>query len=323
MGKAKTTEQFKEEMLLVNPNIEIIGEYINSKTKILVMDKSCGHQWNTTVPYSLLNGVGCPICKNIERVKSVTINRTGEINYNKYGSKMTIINYVNAHNIDVEFENGYIVRNRNYREFLKGQTSSPYDKTIHDTGYIGEGKYRSYPNEMPSQAYNTWTHMLERCYSKRTKERNPTYKDVNCNEHWHNFQNFAQWYEENYYEIEGETMQLDKDILHKGNKIYSPNNCVFVPNFINSLFIKNDANRGEYPIGVSFDKKQNKFKAEYKDTFSRKGVYLGSYINSKKAFESYKFHKEKHIKFIADQYKDKIPKKLYDAMYNWVVEITD
>lgn len=36
-----------------------------------------------------------------------------------------------------------------------------------------------------------------------------------------------------------------------------------------------------------------------------------------------KHTKEKHIKKIANKFKNNIPKKLYDALYNYEVEITD
>lgn len=80
--------------------------------------------------------------------------------------------------------------------------------------------------------------MLERCYSARYQERKPTYKGCSVCDEWLNYQNFAKWYDDNYYEIKGEIMCLDKDILVKGNKIYSPENCVFVPNYINVLFAR-------------------------------------------------------------------------------------
>ena len=49
--------------------------------------------------------------------------------------------------------------------------------------------------------------------------KNLTYTNCEVDEDWLNFQNFAKWYKENYYEIEGEQMELDKDILYKHNKL--------------------------------------------------------------------------------------------------------
>lgn len=122
-------------------------------------------------------------------------------------------------------------------------------------------------------------------------------------------------------------MCLDKDILYKGNKVYSPKNCVFVPEKINILFIKSNKSRGGYPIGVSYHKQNRKFVAkcsiyDFKEN-KQKLIYLGCYDTPEKAFKAYKQFKEKHIKKVADYYKDKIPNKLYQAMYDYEVEITD
>lgn len=113
-------------------------------------------------------------------------------------------------------------------------------------------------------------------------------------------------------------MHLDKDILIKGNKIYSPNTCIFVPQKINSLFTKRNSVRGEYPIGVTYSKKNHKFEPQVQGR-----GWLGYYDTPEESFEVYKKNKEKRIKEIADEYKNKIPIKLYDALYDYKVEITD
>ena len=71
--------------------------------------------------------------------------------------------------------------------------------------------------------------ILERGYSKLWKEKHPTYENVYVCEEWHNFQNFAKWYYNNYYSINEERMEIDKDILYKNNKVYSPDTCIIVP----------------------------------------------------------------------------------------------
>ena len=62
-GKKKTHEQFIQEMNKVNPNIEILGTYINGKTKILCRCKLCKCEWKT-VPADLLRHHGCPKCRS-------------------------------------------------------------------------------------------------------------------------------------------------------------------------------------------------------------------------------------------------------------------
>ena len=122
-------------------------------------------------------------------------------------------------------------------------------------------------------------------------------------------------------------MHLDKDILYKGNKIYSPSTCIFVPNRINTLFTKSNLTRGKYPIGVNIDNKTHKFRARCSifDNINKKviRVTLGSYNNEIEAFQCYKRFKENYIKEVAEEYKNLIPTKLYEAMYKYEVEITD
>lgn len=133
---------------------------------------------------------------------------------------------------------------------------------------------------------------------------------------------FAKWWDENYYEIEGQRMEVDKDILHKGNKIYSPNTCVFTPGNINALIINCKKVRGNYPIGVN--KLDNgKFRARYSNAMSGKRIHLGCFDTPEEAFRVYKLNKENHIKEVADYYKNQIPERLYKALYNWIIEITD
>ena len=196
-----------------------------------------------------------------------------------------------------------------------------YERSVYGVGYYGEGKYVAKINGKHTPYYKTWNDMMIRAYSNKLHKKFKTYKDCKVCEEWHNFQNFAKWYEENYYEIEGEKMHLDKDILVKGNKLYSPETCVFVPQRINSLFTKGDKRRNIYPIGVSLYKKTNKYVAHLNKNDKRKT--LGYFDNTIDAFNCYKQAKENYIKEVADQYKDKIPKKLYDAMYKYEVEITD
>lgn len=167
--------------------------------------------------------------------------------------------------------------------------------------------------------------MLKRCYDPKFHENNSSYIKCEVFKDWLNFQNFAKWYDDNFYQLENEVMHLDKDILYKHNKIYSPKTCIFTPQNINILFIKSEKSRGDAPIGVYWDKIKNVFIAQGTifENGKSKTVYLGRYNNSNDAFQSYKNFKENHLKEIANLYKDRIPQKLYDALINYKVEITD
>lgn len=247
------------------------------------------------------------------------IDRTGEQKLNKWGSLMTILEYNNTKDITVEFENGYKVYAQ-YNNFLKGNIKSPYDKTIYNIGYIGDGEYGV---DLPQ--YDYWKSMLRRCYDEKALKRDSTYEDKYVCEEWHNYQTFAKWFDENYYECnDGYVMDLDKDILNKGNKIYSPETCIFVSHRINTLFTKRNSCRGDYPIGVS-KYKGTKYKARCSVLINGKREIknIGSYDTPEEAFCKYKEFKENYIKEVAEEYRDLIPVELYEAMVNYVVNIDD
>ncbi|UGO46092.1 HNH endonuclease [Bacillus phage vB_BanS_Chewbecca] len=241
-------------------------------------------------------------------------NRLGEINYNECKSKMTIVEYNSHEDIVVEFENGFRVKTK-YRYFKRGKVKSVYDKTLCGVGYIGEGKYKS-----KSNAYKIWSSIMNRVYDIEYHHNNPTYSGCSVAEEWHNFQIFAKWYDDNYYEIDGQRMQLDKDILIKGNKIYSPETCVFVPQCINLLLTKRENERGMYPIGVHAF--QNRYKAQCSNGFGKQ-KHLGMYDTPKEAFIAYKQYKESVIREIANSYIDRIPERLYNVLMEYKVEIDD
>lgn len=255
-------------------------------------------------------------------------NRIGEKRINNFGSEMVIVEYRGALDIDVYFpEYNWTAKSVQYDNFKNGNIKCPYERRYYGIGYIGEGKYKVCKNGKMTKCYNAWHSMLQRCHDEKYHKKQPTYIDCEVSKEWLNYQNFAEWYYNNYYEIEGEKMALDKDILVKGNKIYSSDTCIFVPNNINVLFTKSDKARGKYPIGVTYHKQARKFMAlcnvyDFEENkIKRKN--LGLYDSSQQAFEVYKEFKERYIKKVANYYKDKIPSKLYDSLYNYEVEIND
>lgn len=251
-------------------------------------------------------------------------DKTGEMGCNTHGNKMKVIKYTNAMNIVVEFDSGYITE-CTYQNFQLGKVKDYYNKQMLGIGYLGEGLHKTNINRESTKKYRMWCGMLQRCYSDKYHIVHPTYKDCTVVDFWHNFQRFGDWYDENYYEIEScENMQLDKDIIIKHNKIYSPDTCVIVPRNINLLFTRTDSKRGDCPLGVSWNKRNKAYETRCND--GNGNIQLLGYgvsLTKEKAFLLYKEYKENLIKQIADLYKDKIPQKLYDALYRYQVEITD
>lgn len=167
------------------------------------------------------------------------------------------------------------------------------------------------------KAFFVWRSMLSRCYDSKYHVKEPSYIGCTVCDEWLRFSNFLKWFEDNY--VEG--YQLDKDIIHKGNKVYAPEHCAFVPREINSLILRKQAARGDTPIGVKYDKRRGYYFASVQ--YDGHSHFLGHAKNTEDAFLLYKDAKEKRIKEIAESYRDVIDVRVYTALKNYKIEITD
>ena len=265
------------------------------------------------------------------------IDRTGETNMSNEGYTMKIIEYNNARDIIIQFEDEYKYRVRTrYGRFKNGECKNPFYPSVCGHGYLGIDKEGNTPNVNEFKdgkwrntwEYNKWMNMLKRCFDNKYKEKKPTYKNVTCCNRWLCFANFLEDLEilkQEYNWDDDIKLNLDKDILNKNNKIYSLENCILVPDWINLLFIKRDANRGGYPVGVTYHKIAKKYQARCH--INGKQTRLGLYNTIEEAFNAYKMAKEQEIKRIADDCVSKgyitQDSRLYNAMINYQVKITD
>ena len=254
------------------------------------------------------------------------INRVGEERLNNFGSKMIIKEYRKWNDVDIYFpEYDWTGKNNTYQNFKNGKIKCPYEPRIYGHGYLGEGKYKMSENGKNKREYDIYHDVLKRCYDTKLHERESTYKGCEVEDYLLNFQHMAEWIEINYYEIPGEVMCLDKDILYKGNKLYSREACIFVPQRINNLFVKCDKSRGKNPIGVT-PRSSGNYQVFCNNGYG-KNIYLGTYTTKEEAFQVYKNYKEKVIKKVIDSYEGRIPEPFYsrlkEAMYNYKVEIDD
>lgn len=255
-------------------------------------------------------------------IKKQIEKRLGKEQINKQGCLMKIIEYVDANNIIVKFLDKYETKvHTQYSAFERCDVKNPYYPSVLGVGITGN-KYSSKTKE-----YQTWRNMIIRCFTNKEKERHPTYKDVTCCDEWLLFDNFYEWLhnQENFDKwLNNEKWCIDKDILVKGNKIYSPDTCCLVPHIINCLFIKCDKSRNGLPIGVHLV--GNKFKARCQNPITKQRYDLGNFTTPEDAFYlGYKPYKENIIKQIAElEYsKGNITEKCYNAMMNYEVEIDD
>ena len=265
------------------------------------------------------------------------IDRTGEVGVSNEGCVMKIVEYNNNYDVIIEFQDEHKYRlHTYYQAFKNGQCKNPFYPSVYGYGYLGIDKESNVPKmsefkdgkTVNTWKYRKWQKMLQRCFDNKLKEKYPTYKDVTCCDRWLCFANFLEDFEilkQEYNWNEGEKLNLDKDILNKGNKMYSLENCILVPQRINLLFIKKDTNRGEYPIGVSYRKQAKKYQAQC--NINGKLISLGLYNTPEEAFNAYKMAKENEIKRIANECVSKgyitQESRLYNAMINYQVKIDD
>lgn len=225
---------------------------------------------------------------------------------------MKIVKINTSNNIDIEFqdEHHYIKQNTTYSNFKIGSISNPYFPTVCGVGYLGVGRFATNNNCVE---YVTWKDMLERCYSEKDRLDHKSYFGISevCND-WLDYQNFGEWYELNKYEV-NERLHLDKDILIPGNTLYAPDRCLLIPQRINELFTCK-VNGNGLPVGIN-----KTDSGRYRVQYNEKG--LGTFDTLEEAFEKYAQRKEEVIKEVADEYINIIPKKAYDAIYRFKVEM--
>lgn len=163
------------------------------------------------------------------------------------------------------------------------------------------------------RAYSNWAEIKNRCYDEFHKDfKSYGAKGVTlCNE-WLDFKNFYEWYKENHYEVEGEYMAIDKDILGKDSKIYSPENCVFVPFRINGLFVHKD--NGDMR---GLQKLPSGYQVKVRNPFTGKNDYYGTYKDAEVAKSVYRQCKKQIIVGMAEEYKGRIPDKVYQALLDY------
>ena len=244
----------------------------------------------------------------------------GKVCKSKSSGDFKIVKYNDNRNVEIQFlKTGYetvvqLVHIKN------GDVKDRYLPSVCGVGIIGT-KYLVSEGGRDTKDYALWKRMLERCYSDSYQKKRPTYKGCKVSDNFKSYEYFYEWChgQIGFY---NEGWHLDKDLLIKGNKVYSEDSCIFIPQEINSLLTKRTASRGEYLIGVHWHKKGGAFAAMVS---KRKGKreHLGYFKTEIEAFNAYKTAKESFIKEQADKWKDKIDPRAYNALMNYEVNIDD
>ena len=244
----------------------------------------------------------------------------GKVYKSKSSGDFKIVKYNDTANVEIRFlKTGFetVVELGNIRN---GKVKDPYVSSVCGVGVLG-AKYPITIDGVLTKEYELWQSMLRRCYSDNSKKKNPTYEGCKVSENFLHYEYFYEWCH-NQIGFGECGFQLDKDLLVKGNKVYSENTCVFIPKEINILLTKRTASRGEYLIGVSWSKTNKAFVAQVSKS-KGKPEWLGFFKTELEAYNSYKTAKESFIKEQANKWKGRIDERAYNALMNYQVEITD
>ena len=248
----------------------------------------------------------------------------GKVCKSKSSGDFKVLKYNDSKNVEIWFlQTGYetVATLGNIRN---GEVKDQYSPSVFGVGVLGT-KYPSAINGVKTKEYILWTHMLQRCYSDAYKKKNPTYEGCEVSDNFKSYEYFYEWCNKQIgfsNDGNGNPFHLDKDLLVKGNKIYSESTCVFIPSEINLVLVKRTASRGRHLIGVYWDKTANAFKAQISKN-KGKSEHLGLFKTELEAFNAYKTAKESFIKEQAEKWKGKIDDRAYKALMDYEVSIDD
>ncbi|MFT8316639.1 MAG: hypothetical protein ABF651_00030 [Sporolactobacillus sp.] len=189
------------------------------------------------------------------------------------------------------------------------------ERLICGVGRTGKGKFKTTNKDYSlTKSYNIWTSMIYRCYSGKC----PGYNNCSVSDEWltgnklnGGYQQFAQWYEDNYYTCGDERMEIDKDILVPGNHTYAPDRCLIIPQKINLLFAHKNI-ESPLPLGVSYHPNRTK-------TFmaGNNKKFLGYYETADEAGKVFKEWMMNEIWKMSDEYEGRVPDKVIQAMRDY------
>ena len=244
----------------------------------------------------------------------------GKLCKSKSSGDFKILKYNDSRSVEIQFVNTGFETFARLGNIRKGDVKDHYSPSVYGIGITGN-KYPITVNGVKTKEYEIWKHMLERCYSDTYQKKYPTYEGCEVSDNFKNYEYFYEWCNKQI-GFGNEGWHLDKDLLIKGNKVYSENSCIFIPKEINQVLVKRDKKRGEHLIGVYWHKKGQAFVAQVNRN-KGKQEYLGSFKTELEAFNAYKQAKESFIKEQANKWKDQIDIRAYEALMNYQVEITD
>jgi len=176
------------------------------------------------------------------------------------------------------------VKEVRFDQVKNGQVKYPYHKSVFGVGFIGEGQAVGSIKGKLTKPYQIWSGMIQRCYDKNTLKMSSKscYVGVKVVDEWHNFQVFAEWFELNY--VGG--YEIDKDLLSKEVKVYSPDTCLFIPKTLNKFLANTFSSNTSGHTGVCYEKSSGKWSVSISNGEGKR-LKIGRYKDIEEAAEAY------------------------------------
>ena len=244
----------------------------------------------------------------------------GKICRSLNSGEFKILKYNDTANVEIQFLKTGFETTVRLGDIKSGKVKDKYLPSVCGVGIVGI-KYPISEGGAQIKEYTLWNSMLKRCYSDCSKKKRPTYEGCKVSDKFKSYEYFYEWCHKQI-GFNSKDWQLDKDLLVKGNKIYSEGSCVFLPKEINSMLTKCTALRGKHLIGAYWSKTHKAFAAQVSKSKGRR-EHLGFFKTELEAYNAYKTAKELFIKEQANKWKGEIDGRAYEALMNYQVEITD
>jgi len=169
---------------------------------------------------------------------------------------------------------------------------------INDADYVVCGIFKG--KRVTCPFYSTWKSMLNRCYGIKYISRKPSYKDCQVCREWLLFSNFKAWMEKQ----DWQGKELDKDLITKGNRIYSEKNCAFISKCLNNFIVEGGIKRGNFLLGVTWHRRNGSFQAQCRNPITKKCDYLGQHKTQESAHLAWKRRKHELALQLAEMQAD-------------------
>ena len=256
----------------------------------------------------------------MEYLNDISKDCVGKICKSKSSGDFKILKYNGNKDVVIQFLKTGFETIVQLVHIKSGKVKDRYLPSVYSVGTLGS-KYPSKVNGRNTKEYDLWYSMLRRCYSDNFKKKRPTYEGCEVSDKFKSYEYFYEWcHSQIGFGVEG--WHLDKDLLVKGNKVYSEDSCVFIPSEINLVLVKRTALRGKYLIGVSWHSKSKTFVAQVNKN-KGKQEHLGYFKTELEAFNAYKIAKEVYLKELAEKWEYEIDLRAYNALMSYTVDIDD